>query len=215
MTYLQLVNAVLKKLRKDQVTTFNETTYSTLIGEFINEAKQEIEDSWNWTALRSVLSITTAASDNSYTISGTNDRTVIISPMVNDTNDNYIYKRNWQWMQQIQFIATVQEESPVYWAPNGQTSDELDVLFYPTPNAVETIRVFAKVPQDDFSADATELTIPDRPVILGAYMRAIDERGEDGGTALTTAVRNYERSWGDAIVQDVNNTVGELDWVVH
>jgi Co/Zn/Cd efflux system component len=36
MTYLQLINNVLIRLRETQVASNNETTYSSLIGLFIN-----------------------------------------------------------------------------------------------------------------------------------------------------------------------------------
>ena len=37
MTYLELVNDVLARLREQQVTTVNLTTYSSLIGKFVND----------------------------------------------------------------------------------------------------------------------------------------------------------------------------------
>ena len=45
MTYLQLVNSVLRRLREDEVTTVGQTSYSKLIGEFVNDAKRTVEDS--------------------------------------------------------------------------------------------------------------------------------------------------------------------------
>ena len=38
-----MINGVLKRLRETEVTTTNETTYSAMIGEFINDAKKEID----------------------------------------------------------------------------------------------------------------------------------------------------------------------------
>ena len=40
MTYLQLVNSVLRRLRENEVDTVAETSYSALIGDFVNDAKQ-------------------------------------------------------------------------------------------------------------------------------------------------------------------------------
>ena len=40
MTYLQLVNSVLRRLRENEVDTVPETSYSVLIGDFVNDAKQ-------------------------------------------------------------------------------------------------------------------------------------------------------------------------------
>jgi hypothetical protein len=41
-TYLQAVNDVLVRLREEEVSTVSETTYSALIGKFVNDAKRQI-----------------------------------------------------------------------------------------------------------------------------------------------------------------------------
>ena len=60
MTYLQLVNSVLRRLREDEVSSVSQNAYSKLVGELVNEAKQTIEQTWDWTALRTTKSINTA-----------------------------------------------------------------------------------------------------------------------------------------------------------
>ena len=40
MTYLQLVNSVLRRLRENEVDSVNQNNYSKLIGEFVNDAKR-------------------------------------------------------------------------------------------------------------------------------------------------------------------------------
>jgi len=61
MTYLQLINNVLIRLRETQVSTNNETSYSTLIGLFVNDAKRQIEDAFSWNVLGQTVTITTVA----------------------------------------------------------------------------------------------------------------------------------------------------------
>ena len=56
-TYLTLVNDVLSRLRESEVTSVSDNTYSSLIGRFVNEAKREVEDAWNWNRLRSTITI--------------------------------------------------------------------------------------------------------------------------------------------------------------
>ena len=68
MTYLELVNDVLVRLRESTVTTVGETTYSSLIGKFVNDAKRQIEDSFNWNVLSTTVTITTVANTSSYSI---------------------------------------------------------------------------------------------------------------------------------------------------
>jgi len=47
MTYLEMINSILRRLRERTVSTANESTYSALIGQFINDAKNEIEETWD------------------------------------------------------------------------------------------------------------------------------------------------------------------------
>ena len=65
MTYLELVNDVLVRLREPVVTTFNETTYSTLIGKFVNDAKRQIEDAFACNVLVQTITLTTVANTSS------------------------------------------------------------------------------------------------------------------------------------------------------
>ena len=51
MTYLELVNDVLVRLRETTVVTVSETSYSSLIGKFVNDAKRQIEDAYAWNVL--------------------------------------------------------------------------------------------------------------------------------------------------------------------
>ena len=48
MTYLQIVNKVLRRLRENEVSSINENPYSLLIGDLVNVVKREVEDAWDW-----------------------------------------------------------------------------------------------------------------------------------------------------------------------
>jgi hypothetical protein len=61
MTYLQIINAVLRRLRETEVTDVNETDYSKLIGEYVNSVKKEVEAAWDWNALRTTLTLNTTS----------------------------------------------------------------------------------------------------------------------------------------------------------
>ena len=51
MTYLNLVNNVLRRLREEEVTSVSSSTYGKMVGDFVNDAKRIVEDSWDWSAL--------------------------------------------------------------------------------------------------------------------------------------------------------------------
>ena len=60
MTYLQLVNNVLRRMREEEVPSVDSSTYSKMIGDFVNDAKKLIETSWDWSALRTTVVFTTS-----------------------------------------------------------------------------------------------------------------------------------------------------------
>ena len=92
MTYLQLVNSVLRRLREDEVTTVAQTSYSKLIGEFVNDAKRTVEDSYDWTALRTTLTVSTTADTFNYVLTGSQNRMKLLD-VVNDTSDWFMQYR--------------------------------------------------------------------------------------------------------------------------
>jgi len=61
MTYLEIVNSVLRRLREREVLSVSESSYSKLIGDFVNDARNEVETAWGWSALRTTLTLTTTA----------------------------------------------------------------------------------------------------------------------------------------------------------
>ena len=74
MTYLELVNDVLVRLREEQVSTVSETTYSTLIGKFVNDAKRQIEDAYAWNVLGTTITVSTVQGTYSYALTGSGQK---------------------------------------------------------------------------------------------------------------------------------------------
>ena len=69
-TYIQLVNEVLVRLREREVTSVNDTAYSKLIGKFVNDAKRQAEDAYNWNALSTTLTADTTPGIFNYVLEG-------------------------------------------------------------------------------------------------------------------------------------------------
>ena len=74
MTYLELVNDVLVRLREPIVTTYSETTYSSLIAKFINDAKRQIEDAYAWNVLGTTITLSTVSGTYSYSLTGSGQK---------------------------------------------------------------------------------------------------------------------------------------------
>ena len=55
--------------------------------------------------------------------------------------------------------------------------------------------------------------MPSQPVILGAWARAIGERGEDGGTISSAVAAEARDSLNLCIQLDAGNMEYERDWV--
>ena len=73
MTYLELVNNVLRRMREDEVSTVAENTYSKMVGDFVNDAKNIVEAAWDWSGLRTTLTITTTSGIFNYVLTGSQE----------------------------------------------------------------------------------------------------------------------------------------------
>ena len=213
MTLLQIVNGVLRRMREDVVTTYNETAYSTLIEDFVNEAKREVEDAWEWTKLRQTIQITTASGTFRYVLTGAGDR-YRIKQVFNDTEDASLirgtYKQMNRWLNQNSQTNGI----PNYFDINGQSGGDPQVDLYPKPGGIYVLNFNMVIPQADLATAATELTVPDYPVLLLAHAKAISERGDDGSTQYAEVMGNAYKALGDAIAIDAANVPSEMVWYV-
>ena len=214
MTYLELVNNVLKRLRERTVATIDETTYSTLIGVLINDAKTEVENAWNWSALRQTLTLTTTSGVFNYELNGTGNNFSVMD-VVNESGDFFMEYRTQHDFNQFYLNQTPASGNPRYYNFNGVSADgDTLVDVYPKPDTIYTIYFNIIQRTGDLSAGTDKLTVPSLPVSLLAYAKAIEERGEDGGVASTSAYATATRVLNDAIAQDAQRHTEELEWVV-
>ncbi len=212
MTYLELVNDVLARLREPSVTSVTQTAYSTLIGKYVNDAKRQVEDAWNWDALDTVLTVTTSAGTSLYTVTGSSNRHKAIK--VNDaTNQATLCNVPFRWIQDQQQLSTVQNGAPVNYAWSGTDGTDSKVTLFPTPDGTYTIYFNLIVPQAALLAGTDVLTVPSEPVILGAYARAIVERGEDGGLNSSEAYALFKSSLADHIALESTRQTENDCWV--
>jgi hypothetical protein len=199
MTYLELVNDVLVRLREPVVTTFSETTYSTLIGKFINDAKRQVEDAFSWNALGATITVTTAASTSTYSLTGAGQKFQVMD-VINTTSLLGLKNISFTDMNRKLNFAPVATETPTEYAFDGvDGSYDTQVKLYPIPNAVYTVKFMLTVPQPTLALDATVVKVPDVLVVQNAYARALVERGEDGGLSSSEAYALYKSMLSDHI----------------
>jgi len=212
MTYLQIINAVLRRLRETEVTDVDETDYSKLIGEYVNSVKKEVESAWDWNALRTTLTLNTVASTFNYTLIGSGSR-FRVSDVVNDTSNYMMQPRSAQWMNQRFLTVDQQLSTPSFYSFNGVDSNQDSAVdLYPIPDGVYTIRFNVTIPQDDLVSNADILLIPSEPVIQGTLARAISERGEDGGRLSNDQYLLYRSALADEIAIEAGRFSDETIW---
>ena len=199
MTYLELVNDVLIRLRESSVTTVGETTYSSLIGKFVNDAKRQIEDSFNWNVLSTTVTITTVANTHAYSMTGAGQK-FQVNDAINKTSNVGLANISFVRMNRNLNFGTPATGVPAEYAFSGvDGSGDTKVELYAIPDAVYTIMFDLAVPQAALSSDATSVKVLDYLVAQSAYARALIERGEDGGTASSEAYALFRGMLSDAI----------------
>ena len=212
-TYLDLVNNVLTRLREPTVTSVQDTTYSKLIGVYVNDAKREVEDAYDWNSLTTTLTATTTDSVFNYILTGSGTRFRVID-VLNDTNDFQMKYASTVWMDRQFLLVDSGKGSPAYYNFNGVDSNgDTQVDLYPIPDAAYTIRFNLIVPQTDLVNDTDRILVVPHLVSMLAYAKAIAERGEDSGILSSEAYQIYRLALADAVAIERNRYLEEVVWV--
>jgi hypothetical protein len=199
MTYLQLINDVLARLRETQVSTNNETPYSTLIGKFVNDAKRQIEDAYAWNVLGQTLTITTAPGTYIYSMTGAGQKFQVMDA-INTTSNVGLQNISFVDMNRFQNFVPSISGIPEYYNFDGVDGNgDTKVVLYARPDNVYNILFSLTVPQAPLSVDGTFVLVPDVLVVQNAFARALVERGEDGGLASSEAYQLYRAMLSDYI----------------
>ena len=210
--YIQLVNDVLVRLREPEASSVSDTAYVKLIARYVNDSKRQVEDAYNWNSLSETLSATTTADLFSYVLTGSGQRFRLID-IINDSSNIIMQNRTTRWMDQAFLVNDPQKGAPVYFNFNGtDVNGDTLVDLYPIPDAAYNIRFNVIKPQIELVADADVLYVPHEPVIMGAYARAIAERGEDAGFQGNEAYALYLQSLADAIALESGRYIEEGEW---
>lgn len=234
MTYRELINSVLRRLREDTIDSDwsgdlydsnTVTDYQKLIGELVNDSKKNVESYHDWQALRESFNIKTKAGNMQYTLGDATRGagvTFKVLDVINQTTGTVLSQVPSAWLNQQVFpIADIQTGEPLNYAFNGisQASNtrepDFNVDLYPVPDAVQTISVNLVGAQQELKIASQVLRTPSQPVILGAWARAVAERGEDGGTVSSVVAAEARDSLVMAVQLDSSNMEYERDWYVN
>jgi hypothetical protein len=199
MTYLEIINDVLIRLRETTVATNNATTYSTLIGKFVNDAKRQVEDAFSWNVLGQNITLTTTANTYSYSLTGAGQKFQVMDA-INTTSNVGMQNISFVQMNRFQNLVPVATGVPEYYAFDGvDSSGDTKVSLYSRPDGVYTVIFSLTIPQATLASDSTSILVPDFLVAQNAYARALVERGEDGGLSSSEAYQLYKSMLSDYI----------------
>lgn len=212
-TYLDMVNNVLTRLREPTVSSVQDNSYSKLIGVYVNDAKREVEDAYDWNSLTTTLTANTTDSLFNYVLTGSGTRFRVID-VLNDTSDFQLRYAPTTWMNRQFLLVQSGKGVPAYYNFNGvDDNGDTQVDVYPIPDGAYTLRFNLIVPQVDLSSDTDRILVPPHLVNMLAYAKAIAERGEDSGILSSEAYQLYRLSLADAVAIERNRYLEEVVWV--
>lgn len=210
MTYLNILNNVLRRLREQEATNVNSNEFNTMVGDFINDAKQMVEESYDWSGLRSTITVNTVAGTNQYSLTGSGDNVKVFS-VINDTANRVVTYQTKDFFNNALYLQDEVSGSPTYYTFDGlDSSQDTQVLLNPKPNAVETLRFDVTKRQPDLANNTDVLLVPSKPVIHLAVALLARERGETGGTSTAEYFAIADRYLSDAIAIDAAKHPEEL-----
>ena len=222
MTFRELINQVLIRLREDTISSdwsgdINDSTtvsdYQKVIGSMVNDSKRAVENYHDWLVLRETVDISTVNGTKNYSLSSGQEFKIV--DVINNTTGTQLVQVSRAYLNSVMYPTDPTGE-PLYYGFNGaDASKNLKVDLSPIPINAETLSFDIIKYQDELATASTVISVPTKPIILGAWARAISERGEDGGTQSSLMAQEANEALKQAIMLDSGNTRYETDWYIN
>ena len=146
MTYRELINQVLIRLREDTITTdwagnindsSNVSAYHKLIGSLVNDAKRSTEERHDWLNLRETVDISTVNGTKNYNLSSGQEIKII--DVINNDTGMHLNQVSKVYINSIK-DPTDNTGEPLYYGFNGSdSSNNLKVDLSPVPTTAHTL----------------------------------------------------------------------------
>ena len=213
-TYLSLMNSVLRRLREDEVSEVTQTTYSKMVGDYINDAKTLVQDSHDWSTLRKTVIVPTVENTTEYSLTGAGERVKLYSA-INDTSNFFMHYETPNWFSNAYYISGEVSGTPDSYTFSGvDDDDDTRVRVFPKPSGVFSLRFDVYSREPDLTADASSTVLPAMPIIHQAVALLARERGETGGTSTQDYFIIADKYLSDAIAQDAYKNPEEFIYTV-
>jgi hypothetical protein len=220
MNFLDLHNQVLMRLREKKIisTDVDSNPHIRMIGTCVNDAKDAVENAWNWTSLRGEDTETMVVGTEVITLSSSSDNHYLYSNILNQDTGSYLRRRTPEWMavKYANDVTTpVANGTPSDYATYYDTTAGLSqIRVYPRPDTTDTLRITRTRHQDLLEAYDDILLVPSLPVYSLATALASRERGEVGGSPVNELFAIADAHMSDAIALDTAKYPEEFVWYV-
>ena len=210
--YLTILNEVLRRLREDEVSAVANTTYSKMVGDFVNDAKRIVEDSHAWSTLRTTIVVPTVANTTEYSLTNAGERVKIYSA-INDTSNFFMRYESPNWFNNAYYISGEVTGTPDSYTFSGIDSNEdTKIQVYPKPDAVYSMRFDLIAREAELVNDTDTTVLPKNAIIHNAVALLARERGETGGTTAQDYFLIADKHLSDAVALDAYKNPEEFIW---
>lgn len=217
LTFLQIINRVLERMRESTVATPTDTDYSKLVSALINQVSTEIQEAWYWHAMRETYTVSAVTGTTNYALTNSGAEAVVISGW-NVTARAPMRKSTVGEMDQNFFgVDTLPLGAPTEWLVAGRDANQDQTIdIYPDPIAASTLKFTVYVPQADLSSGSTVPLVPQNVLMEETIARLRAERGDENvpqpAPGETFILKDLLAS---AVARDGGRTDDtEMDWEV-
>lgn len=209
MTYLQIVNNILIRLREETVDTLDGLTdpVAELVTEFVKDAYLLVSEAHNWQVLRDEWEFNTSSGVAEYTLTSSAKPAILDTLLSNEGTELHelplatVRQRN---------LRNTSSRRPTSYAVSGKTSDGgVKVTLYPIPDSLYTYKAYGWRSVPTLSSDSDVVLMAERAVMFYALGYAMRERGEVGGQTAAEVLSLANRHLSDAIARDAS--LNDLD----
>lgn len=213
MTYLEVVNTVLKLMRLDEVATVagQEDEAVKVVIQNVNDAKKKVENAWRWNALRDEWAIPVVQGVSTYPITDSYDQIIIDDVLL---NDQWVLKPNNKKSldRKLNTYSTETNAPNEYAIAGANANREVLIKFWPLSNQSHTVTITGWKNQPDLAIDSDELLVPHYPVVYEALAMSARERGEVGGQTSLELFGMAKKYLEDAIALDASMSPLDTNW---
>ena len=212
-TKLQIVNAVLPRMREATVATSSSTVYASLVSAVLNTVRTQIEQAWMWKALRDTYTVTVTPGSVSYSLTGSGQFARIMD-VWNTTSDAEVTPGSYHTFNERFFANDVVSTGDVteYNQVGLDSNYDIQIDIWPNVLATNVLKVNLYLPQPDPATDSTVILVPNQILIEGMVAYLMAERGDDNGVAYQQQQQIYQDMLAGAIAAEAGQDQTEVDW---